>query len=323
MCDHPTMAGTTQRVLRLLSLLQTRPVWTGEELAKRLGVTTRSVRRDVVRLRELGYPVQAAQGVGGGYQLKAGKAMPPLLLDDDEAVAVAVCLRLAAGGSVAGLGEVAVRTLAKLDQMLPARLRTQVDAVATATVSLDYVGTPVDAQTLVRLARACREEVVAVFDYERADGTVSQRRVEPYRLVSTGRRWYLMAYDVKRADWRSFRLDRMQRPHLTTFRFKLRDAPDAALFVGRGITQSAYRHVATVRVRATAAEVAARVPPTVAEVTVETDSTCILRAGADHLDNMAYHLASLGFPLEVLDPPELRTTMRELAERLVAAAVDP
>lgn len=216
-----------------------------------------------------------------------------------------------------------MRTLAKLDQMLPTRLRTQVDAVATATVSLDYVGTPVDAQTLVRLARACREEVVTVFDYERADATVSQRRVEPYRLVSTGRRWYLMAYDVERADWRSFRLDRMERPHLTTFRFTVRDAPDAARFVSRGITQTAYEHVARVRVRATAAEVAARVPPTVAEVTVETDSTCILRAGANHLDNLAYHLASLGLPLEVLDPPELRTTMRELAGRLVAAAVDP
>ena len=314
------MGETTQRVLRLLSLLQSRPVWTGPELAERLDVTTRSIRRDVERLRELGYPVLATQGVGGGYQLGAGKALPPLLLDDEEAVAVAVCLRLAAGGSVAGLGEVAVRTLAKLDQLLPDRLRAEVDAVAAATVTLEYVGSQVDAQTLVLLARACRGQQLVAFDYRRADGSDSTRRVEPYRMVAAGRRWYLMAYDVERDDWRSFRLDRMGRPHLTTFRFTARDAPDAAEFVRRGVTQAAYEHIARVRVHAPAAEVAAQVPPTVAEIRPESDTTCLLMAGGTDLDGMAFHLINMGFGIEVLEPAELRVSMRSLASRLLAAA---
>jgi predicted DNA-binding transcriptional regulator YafY len=314
------MAETTQRVLRLLTLLQSRPVWTGTELAERLGVTTRSIRRDVERLRDLGYPVHATQGVGGGYQLGAGKALPPLLLDDEEAVAVAVCLRLAAGGSVAGLGEVAVRTLAKLDQVLPKRLRAEVEAVAASTVTVEYGGEQVDAQTLVLLARACRAQMVTTFDYEPVDGPRDRRRVEPYRMVAAGRRWYLMAYDVDRADWRSFRLDRMRRPHQTTFRFAGRDAPDAAEFVQRGMTQAPYEHVARVRVHAPAADVAARVPPTVAEIQPETDATCVLVAGGNDLDGMAWHLAGVGFQFDVLEPPELLESVRSLANRLVAAA---
>jgi predicted DNA-binding transcriptional regulator YafY len=314
------MGETTQRVLRLLSLLQSRPVWTGPELAEQLGVTTRSIRRDVERLRELGYPVLATQGVGGGYQLGAGKALPPLLLDDEEAVAVAVCLRLAAGGSVAGLGEVAVRTLAKLDQLLPQRLRSEVDAVAAATVTLEYAGSQVDAQTLVLLARACRGRYLVSFDYRRADGTDSTRRVEPYRMVAAGRRWYLMAYDVGRDDWRSFRLDRMGPPHVTTFRFSAREAPDAAEFVQRGMTQGPYEHVARVRVLAPAEQVATRVPASVAEITPESVSTCLLVAGGSHLEWMAWHLVGLGFDIEVLEPPELRGAMQSLASRLLAAA---
>ncbi len=314
------MTQTTQRVLSLLSLLQSRPVWTGPELADRLGVTTRSIRRDVERLRDLGYPVHAAQGIGGGYQLGAGKALPPLLLDDEEAVAVAVCLRLAAGGSIAGLGEVAVRTLAKLDQMLPARLRAEVDAVAAATVSLDYAGVTVDAKTLVLLARACRETVQVRFRYETRDGETSQRHTEPYRMVAAGRRWYLMAYDLDREDWRIFRLDRMSRPHVTTFRFNARVAPDAAEFVRRGITQSPYDHVARVRVHASASEVSARVPATVGDVTAESEQTCVLVAGGSDLDSMAVNLGRIGYDFEVLEPEALRAAMRSLADRLVAAS---
>jgi predicted DNA-binding transcriptional regulator YafY len=186
--------GTTARVLRLLDLLQSRPVWSGTELAERLGVTTRSVRRDVERLRDLGYPVNAAHGAGGGYQLGAGRRLPPLLLDDTEAVAVAVCLRLAAGGTVEGLGEAAVRTLAQLDQVLPGRLRAQVEAIHEATVTLDGGAAPVDAATLLLLARACRESERVSFAYAGPRGS-GERRVEPYRLVATGRRWYLLAYD--------------------------------------------------------------------------------------------------------------------------------
>ncbi len=205
------MSETTSRVLQLLGLLQSRRVWSGEELADRLNVTTRSVRRDVERLRDLGYPVLASKGHGGGYQLGAGAALPPLLLDPDEAVAMAVCLRLAAGGSVAGVGESALRALSKLDQVMPSRLRSQVSAVHDATVTLtsNTSDSPVEPDVLMTLARACRDrEHVAVSYVDRA-GNATQRRLEPYQLVTTGKRWYLLAFDRDRDDWRSLRLDRM------------------------------------------------------------------------------------------------------------------
>ena len=192
-------------------LLQSRRVWTGEELAERLAVTTRSVRRDVERLRDLGYPVHASKGHGGGYQLGAGAALPPLLLDPDEAVAMAVCLRLAAGGSVAGVGESALRALSKLDQVMPARLRSQVAAVHDATVTLtsNYSDSPVEPDVLMTLARACRDHEHVTAGYVDRAGSATERRLEPYQLVTTGRRWYLLAYDRDRQDWRSLRLDRM------------------------------------------------------------------------------------------------------------------
>lgn len=313
------MADTTQRVLSLLNLLQSRPVWTGAELAERLGVTTRSVRRDVERLRELGYPVRAEHGTGGGYQLGAGKALPPLLLDDEEAVAVAVSLRLAAGGTVAGLGEAAVRSLAKLDQVLPARLRAEVKGVIEATVSLDSPVTTVDADVLVALARAIRTPERATFDYTKADGGRHERRVEPYRLVAAGRRWYLMAWDLDRDDWRTFRLDRMAAARGTGWRFKQREAPDAVEYVRASITQAPYQFVAKVRIAAAAEEVAARVPSTMAVIEPDGDGHCVLTAGADNLDYIAYHVVRLGWPVTVLDPPELRDAMRDLGARLAVA----
>jgi predicted DNA-binding transcriptional regulator YafY len=314
------MGDTTQRVLSLLNLLQQRPVWTGTELAERLGVTTRSVRRDVERLRALGYPVRAEHGTGGGYQLGAGKALPPLLLDDEEAVAVAVSLRLAAGGTVAGLGEAAVRSLAKLDQVLPARLRAEVKGVIDATVSLDSPVTPVDADVLVALARAIRTPERATFDYTKADGDRSERRVEPYRLVAAGRRWYLMAWDLDRDDWRTFRLDRMAAARGTGWRFKPREAPDALEFVRASITQAPYRFVAKVRIAASATEVAQFVPSTMAVVEPDGDGYSILTAGADDLDYIAYHVVRLGWPVTVIEPTELRDAMRRLGERLAAAS---
>ena len=244
------MGDTTERVLRLLALLQQRPVWTGPELADRLGVTTRSVRRDVERLRALGYPVNATQGVGGGYQLGAGKALPPLLLDDEEAIATAVSLRLAAGGTVAGASEAAVRTLAKLDQVLPARLRAEVRAVHDAITTLEGGRVEVDADALLALARAARDRLRVELTYTAAGGEPAVRRVEPYQLVATGRRWYLLAFDLDRDDWRTLRLDRMADVRATTFRFPAREAPDAAAYVQRSVTVSPYQHEARVLVRA-------------------------------------------------------------------------
>jgi predicted DNA-binding transcriptional regulator YafY len=314
------MAQTTARVLQLLGLLQARPVWSGPELAERLGVTERSVRRDVERLRDLGYPVQASKGVGGGYRLGAGRALPPLLLDAEEAVAVAVCLRLAAGGTVAGVGEAALRTLTKLDQVLPGPLRAQVAAVHEATVTLDNQSAAVDPEVLLTLARASRDRQRVRFGYVDRGGDATARLAEPYRMVATGRRWYLLAFDLDKDDWRTFRLDRMRDVVATTWVFAARDAPDAAEFVSRSVTQSPYRHVARVRFEAPAAEVAQHIPPSAGTVEPVGEDACVLTAGADHLDHLCVYLASVGADFTVLEPPELRTVMAELAARLTRAA---
>lgn len=316
--DMATPLGPTARILRLLDLLQSRPTWSGTELAERLGVTTRSVRRDVERLRELGYPVRAAHGAAGGYQLGTGRRLPPLLLDDEEAVAVAVCLRLAAGGTVEGLGEAAMRTLAKLDQVLPSRLRAQVDAIHSATVTLDGPTPSVDSSTLLTIARAVRETERITFTYNAPRGD-SERRVEPYRLVATGRRWYLMAFDLDREDWRTFRLDRMAAVRSGGWRFRPREAPDAAAYVRRAISQAAYEHVARVRIAAPKGEVERAVPASVGTLTADGAEHTILEAGGSDLRWMALHLGALPWEIEVESPPELRDVMRDMAARLTRA----
>lgn len=310
------MSDTTARILQLLGLLQSRPVWTGPELADRLGVTTRSVRRDVERLRELGYPVQASQGVGGGYQLGAGRALPPLLLDSEEAVAVAVCLRLAAGGTVAGVGEAAVRTMAKLDQVLPAKLRAQVSAVQQSTITLEYNPVTVDPAILLTLAQGIRETVRVTFGYEARDGAATERRIEPYRLAATGRRWYLMAFDLDRDDWRTFRLDRMSNVEAGTWKFKPRDHPDPEQFIRRAVSQSAYAYTARLQVKEPASVVREKFPPSVGTVTEIDAETCLVEVGGDDLDQMAKYMPFFGADFVVLDPPELREAMVRLGERL-------
>jgi len=300
------MSQTTSRVLQLLGLLQSRRVWSGEELSERLGVTTRSVRRDVERLRELGYPVHASTGHGGGYQLGAGAALPPLLLDADEAVAMAVCLRLAAGGSVAGVGEAALRALTKLDQVMPARMRSQVAAVHDATVTLTpEAESPVDPEVLMTLARACRDNEHVDADYVDRAGSPSSRRLEPYQMVTTGRRWYLLAYDRDREDWRSLRLDRMAQVRARGTTFTARQAPDAAAYVRRAITTSPYRYIAKVRYQATKNVMAQHFSPT--SVTIEDDGpdTCIVVTGADDPQTLVLYLAMPGVAFEVLEPDEV------------------
>lgn len=313
---------TTGRVLQLLGLLQSRRTWTGEELAERLGVTTRSVRRDIERLRELGYPVQASKGQGGGYQLGAGAALPPLLLDPDEAVAMAVCLRLAAGGSVAGVGESALRALSKLDQVMPARLRSQVSAVHDATVTLDPnpSDSPVEPEVLMVLARACRDREHVTTDYTDIRGNHTQRRLEPYQLVTTGRRWYLMAYDRDREDWRSLRLDRMASVAARGTTFMPREAPDAAEYVGRSISSSPYRYIARVRYHVPKEVVAQRFPPAAATVEADGPDACIVTAGADDPERMVLYFATVGHEFEVIEPPEVVAAVGAVATRLQAAA---
>ncbi|WP_188196858.1 helix-turn-helix transcriptional regulator [Nonomuraea sp. SYSU D8015] len=317
-----SVEGTTERVLRLLALLQRRPSWTAAELAAELGVTDRSVRRDVERLRALGYPVHATAGVGGGYQLGAGTRLPPLLLDDEEAIATAVSLRLAAGGTVAGAGEAALRALAKLDQVMPPRLRAEVRAVHGATETLVGPGVEIDPELLVTLARACRDAVRVRFRYAGRDGGERERTVEPVRMVATGRRWYLMAWDVDRDDWRTFRLDRMREAGATTWRFRAREHPDPVAYVQRGVTEAPYRYLARVRVHARPDQVRELVPPQVGRVEDDRDGWCVLAVGGDDLGWLAMHVARLGFEAEVLEPPELREAAALLARRLAAMAED-
>jgi predicted DNA-binding transcriptional regulator YafY len=314
--------GTTERVLTLLGLLQQRPVWTGPALAERLGVTPRTVRRDVERLRVLGYPVHAGQGVGGGYRLGSGQDLPPLLLDDEEAIATAVSLLAGAGGAVAGAGDAALRALTKLDRVLPTRLRHEVRALSGAVESFDGGRVPVDPEVLMTLARACRDGVEAGFGYPSSGSSgagVRLRRVEPHRLVASDRRWYLLAYDLDRDAWRSFRVDRMTGVTARAWRFRPRPAPDAAAYVQEGVASRVYRHRARFLVHAPADVVRAQVPGAAGVVTPREDGRCELLSGADSLDRVLLHVLLLGHGFEVLDPPELRDRCRVLAAALLAA----
>jgi predicted DNA-binding transcriptional regulator YafY len=315
------MPETTSRVLQLLGLLQSRRVWTGEELAERLGVTGRCVRRDIERLRGLGYPVQASKGRGGGYQLGAGAALPPLLLDPEEAVAVAVCLGLAAGGSVAGVGDSALRALSKLDQVMPARLRSQVAAVHEATVTLmPNANSPVEPDVLMALARACRDHEHIDTGYTDRAGAVTDRRLEPYQLVTTGRRWYLLAFDRDRQDWRSLRLDRMSRVAARGTTFTPREAPDAASYVSRSISSSPYKHIATVRYAASKEVISQQFSPSSATVEADGPDSCVVTAGADNPETLALYLAMVGCDFEILGPPEVIAGARVIGQRLLRAA---
>jgi predicted DNA-binding transcriptional regulator YafY len=313
------MRETSARLLRLLSLLQARPDWAGPELARRLEITPRTLRRDVQRLRDLGYPVAATPGVAGGYRLGAGAALPPLLLDDEEAVAVAVSLRTAASQSVTGIAETSLRALAKLEQVLPARLRDAAAALRQATVALPRPAATVDPDLLTMLARACRGREVLAFRYVSRDGTATQRRAEPYRLVQAGYRWYLLARDTERDDWRTFRVDRIDGPAPTGARFSRVDPPDAAAFVANSLTTAPYRFRARVLVHAPIQLVAEQVPPTTAMLTADGPDRCLLVTGADSLDLMAFHLARLDAPITILEPPELITRARALAAHLTRA----
>jgi predicted DNA-binding transcriptional regulator YafY len=316
------MLQTSARLLRLLSLLQARPDWSGPELAERLGVSTRTVRKDVERLRGLGYPVHASPGVGGGYRLGAGAALPPLLLDDEEAVAVAVGLRTAAAGSVTGIQETSVRALAKLEQVLPSRLRHRVNALQTATVEIPAPGPSVDPEVLTAIAGACRDHQRLRFDYRGHDGSASIRSVEPHRLVHDHGRWYLVAWDADRQDWRTFRADRIQPRIPTGPRFTPRDLPDGdiATYLLRGVGSATWRYRARVRVHAPAALIAGRLPPAVL-VEAADEHTCIVNVGSDTPQMLAVHLGMLDVDFEAVEPPELVEQLRTLADRYRRAII--
>ena len=319
------MTDTAGRLLRLLPLLTARPSWRGDELAARLGVTTRTVRRDIDRLRELGYPVHAVPGRQGGYALGPGGArLPPLLLDEDSAVAVALGLRAAAADpALRGSQEAAARAAAAIDQVMPPRLRRQVEALTAATVTLGPLvpaEPPVKPNDLALIALACQRGERLRLRYRNGSGQDSRRHVEPYRLVYTGRRWYLVAHDLDKGEWRSFRLDRMEDVRPTGARSRPADPPDAARFVSEGISSGPYRWRARVLLDAPAGVVAAMVPSTVAVVEAIGERQCLFTSGSDSLDMIALHLARLGIPFTPLEPSELRERCAVLAGRLSQAA---
>jgi biotin operon repressor BirA-like protein len=314
------MLETSARLLRLLSLLQTRPNWSGAELADRLGMSDRTIRRDIERLRDLGYPVHAARGVAG-YRLGAGAALPPLLLDDDEAVAVAVGLRTAAAG-IRGIEEASLGALAKLEQLLPSRLRRRVNAVQASTLPVpgDGAGPRVDPAVLAMLAGACRDRERLQMAYRDHHGSLGRRAVEPYRLVSWGRRWYLVAWDLDREGWRILRIDRVEPTTVTPTgqRFTPRELPeggDLAAYVSRRVSAAAWRYHARVRVHAPAEEIRRRIPAAAGVVEAVDEGTCLLRTGADTLETLAVYLGMLGADFKVDDPPELVAHLRDLADR--------
>ncbi|MEU5551213.1 YafY family protein [Micromonospora sp. NPDC047793] len=310
------MSTPSARLLRLLSLLQTYRQWSGAELAARLGVTARTVRRDVDRLRELGYPVHATQGTGG-YRLGAGAALPPLLLDDDEAVAVTIGLRTATASAVSGIGETALRALHKVEQVLPSRLRHRVSGLHRATVRAESPGPTVSPDVLVAVSDACHRREGLRFDYTSHHGDRSRRTVEPHALVSWGRYWYLVAWDVDREDWRSFRVDRLRPRTPTGPRFVARELPDpdASAYLARALSTGPYPVRTTVTMHAPAAVVAERVWPGMGAVEAVDDHRCLLHLGAATAADLAWMIAVLGVDFTVPGPPELVTALRDLGER--------
>ena len=315
------MLATSTRLLQLLSLLQSHQHWTGTALAAELGVTPRTVRNDVERLRELGYPVHATPGVGGGYALGSGATLPPLLLDVEEAVAVAVGLRTAAGGAVTGMEETSVRALAKLEMMLPSRLRRRINGMQSYTVAIAGEGPmaapAVDPSVLTGLVAVCRDHERLRFDYASNSGATTRRTVEPYRIAHLGGRWYFVAYDIDAAEWQTFRVDRMTPRIPTGPRFVPRPPPPEGLteHVTHGAATATWEYRARVRIHAPVEVVAARLPRTAGVLTAVDDEHCDLDSGADDPATMLRYLSMLDLDFSVAEAPELAVEVRKLAER--------
>jgi predicted DNA-binding transcriptional regulator YafY len=279
------MSETSSRLLELLSMLQARRDWPGGELSRRLEVSDRTIRRDVERLRRLGYPVESLTGPAGGYRLRAGSALPPLLLT--------------------------------LEQVLPAHLRRRVSALASATSTLSAPGPTVDPQHLTVIAAACRDSERLRFAYRSRDDTESRREVEPHSLVNLGRRWYLVAWDCRREDWRTFRVDRLTRPASTGVRFAARKLPakDGAAYIEQQMTAAPNRYEARLTLHVPADAVNPRAAHWGSVESIDAHK-CEYRTGDDDLGWLAMRVAMLGVEFEVHEPRELIEHLREMAARL-------
>jgi predicted DNA-binding transcriptional regulator YafY len=315
---------TPGRLLDLLALLQMPRAWSGGKLAERLGVTTRTVRNDVARLRMLGYRIDGYRGAAGGYRLAPGTKMPPLMLDDRDVIAITAGLLTTQTGSIAGMEENAQRALAKLAQVMPPALHRQADALRTAVVQVRADAPPptIDPEVLAVVSAACRDHEILRFDYRTHAGDKVERRiVEPHRLVNWGRRWYLFAYDRAREDWRTYRIDRMTPNPPAGPMFSPRKAPvdDVAAYVSRGASAAAWRYRTTVTVYAPAAEFA-DMPAAAGIIEPVDEHTCTFTTGADNLTTLATQLGLLDYDFRVEAPPELVAKLRELANRYARAA---
>jgi predicted DNA-binding transcriptional regulator YafY len=310
------MADSAVRLLRLLGLLQRRPKWSAAELAQHLDVDPRSIRRDVERLRSLGYHVEGVPGVAGGYRLTGGNDVPPMLFEDDEAMAVSVVLGLTAGTPVPGLERATLSALGKLDRLLPPRLRSQLAALRAATDSLVAPTEVVSSESLISLAQACDNHLLATFSYRAHGGQRSDRRVEPHRLVATDRRWYLVAFDLDRNDWRTFRVDRTSTVKVPGHTFIPRPLEDPAGMVAEAISTTVYEHRVLVRLHAPRDVVARLVPPHTGVIKSAQAGDTVLELGGDDFEFLASYLIGLGPSFEVLEPEGFRVFVGELGRRL-------
>jgi len=314
------MLETSARLLRLLSLLQMHRDWSGGDLAERLGVSTRTVRRDVDRLRELGYPVDAVQGAAG-YRLAAGSTLPPLLLDDEEALAVAVGLRTTTGGTVAGFEDSALRALTKLEQVMPSRLRHRLQALQGSLIRVEATAPRVEPDTLIAISDACHRHERLRFEYTNFQGLQSTKDVEPHSVVNFNRHWYLVAWDTATADWRSYRVDRLHPRRPTGPRFSPREAPegDVVTYLSHQLSARAWPHRATVTLHRSAAELADRIWPGMGVLEAIDEASCLLHIGADSPWALSWMITSFDTDFTITDPPELVEQIEILAHRCAAA----
>jgi predicted DNA-binding transcriptional regulator YafY len=317
------MLTTSSRLLRVLSLLQSRPHWSGPALAGEVGVHARTLRRDIDRLRELGYPIQASSGLAGGYAFRAGRALPPLLLDDDEALAAALALHTAVTGTITGIEQTSVTALVKLEQVMPLRLRRRLDALRTAILPVHPGGPAVDATLLSTLAAACRDQLQLRFDYADRNGLPSHRHVEPQGVVQAERRWYLVAWDIQREDWRTFRIDRMTAAPQVGVHFRPRPSPadgDLRAYVTRILALPSHDAEAQVVLHAPLAAMRQRVPPSIGVLEVRDADTCLLRCAGYAPGLLELWLIMLDVEFDVLQPSELQQHLRETSARLLRGA---
>ncbi|MGB3327842.1 MAG: YafY family protein [Thermomicrobiales bacterium] len=313
------MLETSARLLKLLALLQAHREWPGPELARRLEVSQRTIRNDIDRLRQLGYPVEATRGTAGGYRLGPGATMPPLLLEDDEAVAIAVSLGRAATGGITNMDDASTRALVKLESVLPTRLRRRVEALRgfAETVAPLHRESGADPETLALLANACRDREAMRIAYTRHDGETSRRIIEPYRLVNWGHRWYLAAFDPDRDDWRTFRLDRISRLEPTGHRFTTRPLPDADLtaYITRNVARASWQYRAQLILEAPADQMIERLHGAFAIIEPLDEDRCMLTCGADTPESMAIGVGFIDVPFTVAEGPELIAAMRSTIDR--------